>query len=259
MIVRALARPALAALLAAASAAPSLAWSPATQRSIASDAVRLAPPDMARQLSRYPAELAAGAVEPFDDQPADRHHKDEDGSGSLDQILADETAAAIAAIRGFRSFTEVTRRMGRVAHWAADLNNPLNASSGDDQESRYFRDYLLYAESARPRFAVVLYENRSSLAARGDVDRLAGEALSRSRGLYPMIGREYRRIGFASGRSLFDDRSTAFGVAALAYSHAVTDAARLFRYVWLQAGGADQRPILDQPRDRMLLLDRTAP
>ena len=50
-----------------------------------------------------------------------------------------------------------------------------------------------------------------------------------------------------------------FGVAALAYSHAVTDAARLFRYIWLQAGGADERPILDKPRERLLLLDRTAP
>lgn len=249
----------LAPLVAGLAAAPAPAWSPETQRAIAADAARLAPPDLARQLGRYPRELAAGAIEPFDDRDADRHHQNEDGGGSLARAVADETEATIAALRAFRSFTEVTRRLGRVAHWAADLNNPLNASASDGEEARYFRDYLLYAESARPRFAVVVYENRPSLAAKGDVARLTTEALARSRGLYPMIGLEYRRIGFASGRGVFDDRSTAFGVAALAYSHAVTDAARLFRYIWLAAGGADQRPILDQPRDRLLLLDRTAP
>lgn len=235
------------------------AWSPDTQRAIAADAARLAPPDLARQLARYPRELEAGAVEPFNDRDADRHHQNEDGSGALAEAVAGETAATVAALRAFRSFTEVTRRLGRVAHWAADLNNPLNASAADAEEGRYFRDYLLYAESARPRFAVVVYENRPTLAGKDDVQRLTSEALARSRGLYPMIGREYRRIGFASGRGVFDDRSTAFGVAALAYSHAVTDAARLFRYIWLEAGGTDQRPILEKPRDRLLLLDRTAP
>lgn len=240
-------------------AAPAAAWSPESQRAIAAEAARLAPPDLARQLARYPRELGKGAVEPFEDRPAPWHFHNEDGSGDLDRALAEEVDGAIAALRGFRSFTEVSRRLGRVAHWAADLSNPLNASADDGDEVRYFRDFLLYADSARGRFAVVLYEDRAAIGGKSDVAKLAADALARGRGLYPMIGMEYRRIGFANGRERFDDRSTAFGVAALAYSHAVTDAARLFRYIWLAAGGADTRAILDKPRDRILLLDRTAP
>jgi hypothetical protein len=256
---RLLARSLCSLVAAALAAAPAVAWSPDSQRAIAADAARLAPPDLARQLARYPRELAKGAAEPFEDRQAEWHFHNEDGSGSLDRALGEEVEAAIGALRAFRSFTEVSRRLGRVAHWAADLSNPLNASGRDAEEGRYFRDYLLYADSARHRFAVVLYENRGALRGKADVDHLAADALARGRELYPRIGMEYRRIGFASGRERFDDRSTAFGVAALAYSHAVTDAARLYRYIWLAAGGADSRTILDKPRDRLLLLDRTAP
>lgn len=250
---------AVTAVGALAMTAPAAAWSPESQRAIAAEAARLAPPDLARQLARYQRELAQGAVEPFADREAVWHFHNEDGSGSLDRALAEEVQGTVGALRAFRSFTEVSRRLGRVAHWAADLSNPLNASARDAEEGRYFRDFLLYADSARNRFAVVLYENRGALVDDAGVDQLASDALARGRALYPMIGLEYRRIAFASGRERFDDRSTAFGVAALAYSHAVTDAARLYRYIWLAAGGADTRAILDKPRDRVLLVDRTAP
>ena len=35
----------------------------------------------------------------------------------------------------------------------------------------------------------------------------------------------------------FDDRSTAFGVASVCYSHAVTDLVNLYFYIWKEAGG----------------------
>ena len=237
-----------------AGARPASAWSPEAQRAIAVEAGRLAPPDLARQLARHAKQLERGAVAPFEDAAPELHAKNEDGSGQLDRALAEETEAAIAALRQPRPFGEVVVRLGRVAHWAADLNNPLNASTGDPDEGRYFRDFFLYADSARPRFAVVLYEDAAVVTGRAGVAGLADVALSRGRSLYPLVGREYRRIGFGPGIQLFDDRSTAYGVAALAYSHAVSDAARLFRYVWLAGGGTDPRPLLDRPRDRIVVL-----
>ena len=244
----------LAAGLALAGSGPAAGWSPEAQRAIATEASRLAPPDLARQLARHAKQLERGAVAPFEDSDPARHTKNEDGSGALDRALADETDSAIAALRDLRPFGEVVLRLGRVAHWAADLNNPLNASTADPDEGRYFRDFFLYADSARPRFAVVLYENAAVVSGRTGVDRLAERALERGRSFYPMVGREYRRIGFGNGVRLFDDRSTAYGVAALAYSHAVSDAARLFRYVWLAGGGSDPRSVLDRPRDRIVLI-----
>lgn len=250
------ARALLAALFAV--AAPAVAWSPEAQRAIAADAARLAPPDLERQLARHARSLGQGAIEPFGEADPERHVKNQDGSGALDRTLAEETAGAIAALRSMAPMGELVRRLGRVAHWAADLNNPLNASTADPDEGRYFRDYFLYADSARPRFAVVLYENAAVVAGPAQIDGLAERALERGRELYPLIGREYRRIGFGVGRERFDDRSTAFGVAALAYSHSVSDAARLFRYIWLAGGGADPRPVLDRPRNRLVLLPKLA-
>lgn len=249
----------LALLLGLAATAEVLAWSPAGQRAIAADAALLAPPDLAGQLARHEREIARGAAEPFDEADADRHVANEDGTGTLTAALDREVEATIAALRAFRPMQEIARRLGRVSHWVADLNQPLNASSSDPEEGRYFRDFALYADSARPRFAVVLYENADPVGSPADLATLAQRALRRGRELYPTLGREYRRIGFASGRQRFDDRSSAFGVAALTYSHAVSDAARVFRYIWLAGGGGDPRPVLDRARDRVLLLRSAAP
>jgi hypothetical protein len=71
-----------------------------------------------------------------------------------------------------------------------------------------------------------------------------------------MIGREYRRIDFASGQGRFDDRSTAFGVASVAFSHAVTDVTLALRYIWLASGGIDDRANLPAGGTRLMLLPR---
>ena len=70
---------------------------------------------------------------------------------------------------------------------------------------------------------------------------LIGQTKDRNTDLYPLIGREYRRVGTVDGVRLFDDKSTAFGVGSIAFSHAVSDLAAIYRYVWLESGGADRR------------------
>ena len=94
-------------------------------------------------------------------------------------------------------------------------------------------------DSALPRFPLIFFGLEPGLERAEDVSPLVRRTLSRGRELYyPMIGLEYRRVGYASGTDAFDDRSTAFGVSSLAFSHAVTDVAQVFRYIWLKAGGA---------------------
>ena len=70
-----------------------------------------------------------------------------DGTGSLDRVLSAEVDATIAALKAFRPMEEIARRLGRVSHWVADLNQPLNTSASDPEEGRYFRDFALYADS----------------------------------------------------------------------------------------------------------------
>jgi hypothetical protein len=237
-------------------ASPAGAWTPETQLTIAREAARLAPADLARQIGKRQGAYEAGVLRPFDDTDPDRHRKNADGTGELDRAVREEVEATVAAIRSHRPFDEIVRRLGAVAHYVADANNPLAASNEDAEAGRYFADYLRYAESALPRFPLVFYGVEPGLERERDVSPLIAQALRRGRELYPLIGLEYRKLDFASGIGVFDDRSTAFGVASVSFSHAVTDVAQVLRYIWLRAGGADDRSGLPAAGTRLLLLPR---
>jgi hypothetical protein len=237
--------------------APALAWSPQSQEAIAREAARIAPPDLARQIGKRPARLREGALAPFSGTTPERHFRNRD-KGSLDRAILEEVRAAIAALRRPAPFDEIVYRLGVVAHYVADANNPLNASGDDREEARYFADYLRYAQSAEPRFALVFYAGEPPVDSEEALRRMVLRSLARGRQLYPLLGSEYRRIGFASGVGGFDDRSTAFGVSAVSFSHAVSDVARAFRYIWLEGGGADPRQGLWASRERVVVLPRSA-
>lgn len=234
------------ALLTAALALPSpaAAWSPRFQAELALEAARLAPPDLARQIERHREDLARGVAAPFSDRRAMRHVSNPDGSGTLEEAIAEEAEKAVEMIRTLQPFDAIVHQLGVVAHYVADAHNPLNASDADGEEPRIYADYLLYAERAEPRFPLVFYGFRSRFDRPEDVARLAREAVAKSRELYPLVGREYRRIGFASGAASFDDRSTAFGVTSIQFSRAASDIAQVLRYIWIRSGGADPRTAL---------------
>ncbi len=227
---------------------PALGWTARTREAIAREGARLAPPDLARQLDRHGAAYLVAveaAIAP---------------SGGLERQLAAEVDAAAAAIQQHRAFEEVAGRLGAVARLVADLNDPLAAADGDAEEARYAADYQRYLESAEPRFPLVFYGLRPEMGAgRPDAARLAGASLVRARGLYPSIGLEYRRIGFVSGVGRFDDRSTAFAVGSLSFSHAVTDLVSVYRSIWLRAGGADDRGGLLPGAGRLFQVRREPP
>jgi len=226
------------------------------QTTIAREAGRLAPPDLARQIAKHRRAYEAGVIDPFSDADPGRHMKNDDGSGDLDRVVLSEVKATVDAIRNHEPFEIIIRRLGRVSHFVADADNPLASSAADPAEGRYFVDYLRYAESAEPRFPLVFYGTIPGLEARKDVAPLIAEALRRGRTLYPAVGREYQRIGYASGLGRFDDRSSAFGIASVAFSHAVTDVTLVMRWIWITAGGADDRSGLVNAGTRLVVLPR---
>jgi len=235
---------------------PAAAWTPGMQTTIGREAARLAPPDLARQIEKHRRAYEAGVIDPFSDADPGRHMKNDDGSGDLDRVILSEAKATVDAIRNHELFEVIIRRLGRVSHFVADADNPLASSAADPAEGRYFIDYLRYAESAERRFPLVFYGTFPGLESRRDVAPLIAEALRRGRALYPTVGREYRRIGYASGVGRFDDRSSAFGVASVAFSHAVTDVTLVLRWIWITAGGADDRSGLVNAGTRLLVLPR---
>lgn len=211
------------------------------QRVIAEEAAWLAPPDLYRQIDRHRDWYLQGVRAPFESGAPERHVKNPDGSGLLDRMIEVEIRTAIEAIRSHQPFEQIVYRLGVVSHFLADANNPLNVSDGDPRESEYFADYLFYMEEVEPRLPLVFYGLTPGVD--GSVRPLTDAALERSRELYPLVGREYRRVGLGAGRRGFDDKSTAFGVVAVSFSQAVTDVVQAMRHIWIEAGGADLRAL----------------
>ena len=242
---------------------PALGWTPQSQLAIAGEAARLAPPDLARQILRHEDRFRRGVLEAFRDRDPMRHMRNADGTGKLDQVILEESARAVAMIRAHQAFSDVAYQLGRVSHFVADADNPLNASQADPGEGTYFADYLFYMQAMQDRFARVFYGTEAALArapGQASLKDFVGALLARSRSLYPLIGAEYQRVGAVDGQVLFDDRSTAFAIAALSFSHALSDSAAVLRDIWLRSGGGDPRGRAAIENQRLLVLPpRTEP
>ncbi len=218
-------------------AAPAQGWTPETHVEIARQAATIAPPDLLRQIKRNEKAFEAGLSSSI----GGRSHSD--SGGALLSRLRDGSLTIVRAIEAHKPFREIVHELGRLAIYAAEANNPLKHSSDDPQEARYRSDYEAYVASAFPRFSVVFYGEGRDVRTESALVRLLSATGDRGSRLYPLIGREYRRVGGFDGVRQFDDKSTAFGVGAIAFSHAVSDLAAIYRYVWLSAGGADQRDL----------------
>lgn len=226
------------------------------QEIIAEEAAQHVPPDLYRQIDRHRDALLQGVRTPFDSGSLARHEKNPDGSGDLDRVIAVEAEAAVEAIRSHRPFAEIVFRLGVVSHYMADANNPLATSDDDEQEPLYYADFLRYTEHVEPKLPLLFYGLNEEVERQGSLSPLIEAALARSRVFYLSLGREYRRIGFASGLEEFDDRSTAFGIAAVSFSQAVTDVVLTLRYIWIRAGGIDERTTLPARGDHLIQLPR---
>ncbi len=248
----------LGSAILATTAAPATAWTPASQQTIASEAARLAPPDLYRQIARNRLAYLQGVADGFGERDPLAHAKHADGTGRLDEAIATAIDNAVRTIVAHQPFNEVCYRLGIVSHFIADANNPLNAAEDDVNEGRYYADFLSYLESAEPRIRLVFYGFRPEFDGGRDLPALIAESLQRGRDFYPLVGREYRRVGFASGLEAFDDQSTAFGVASLAHSHAISDIAEALRYIWLEAGGIDTRRRIPVRGREVVRLPRSA-
>lgn len=198
-------------------------WTPGTQIAILRDAVRTLPhPESGYWQQRLPS-LEAGVLEPLRGTAGTEHSVDELGQGELPRAFRRELLQALA-LRLQNADPEASdRQLGRALHFLNDANFPLNAGASDLNEGRYFVDFARYVDSARPRIVLVERSSQLHLLEAEDFLALFAKALQRSREFYPAVAREYRRIQYGVGRLQFDDRSTAFAVAALSYHHAVAD------------------------------------
>jgi len=196
------------------------AWTLAGDRRIAAAGAKLGPPDLLLVIKKFNRSYARGIESAAAAEPLDSHTSD------LKPRIESETAKIIAMFKANQSMAATVEQLGALAHLIGDANNPFHVSR---RNATAHADFERYFETRMQKFPLVYYGVERNFRLSPFVDR----TLARTAKLAPLVDEEY-----AHGDSrTFDDHSTAFGVASLCYSHAVTDTANLFAHIWKEAGG----------------------
>jgi hypothetical protein len=210
------------------------AWTRVSDERIAKKAAALAPPDLRMLLERFDGDYRLGLEQAQADEGSVAHHyfvlsRD----GLLREKIERETRGAIEAIRRGEPMAMVVQRLGIVAHLVSDANNPFHVANDDPRMSESHNDFEQYFERRLTKFPTVFYGLDRQFLLGAFLDR----TFARSAKFYPLVRDEYFRNGVRRSSADFDDRSTAFGVASVSYSRAVTDLVNVYYYIWKEAGG----------------------
>lgn len=225
----------------------SAAWPPSAVERIASKSMSMAPPDMRLIAEKFAPEFREGFT--VDEGVEARHtFLVASRSGALRDLLKSEVESTVRMIRQRQPMRDVVTKLGYITHLVADVNNPFHVASSDPRLVSSQPDFESYFNRKLPKFPTVFYGLVQPL----QLERYIDAALHRSASYYPLLREEYFRFGERRTSAEFDDRSTAFGVASLCYSHAVTDAVNLYYYIWKEAGG-DVRTASAMQRGNLLL------
>ena len=195
----------------------------------------LAPPDLRIVLTHYAPSYKAGIARAQSEEGAETHHYFVlSRSGKLRERIQAETTKTIAMLRKRESMAQVVEHLGILAHLVADANNPFHVSHENPRLDLSHDDFEQYFERRMAKFPTVFY----GLDEMPNVSTIVDRAVNRTEHFYPLMSSEYfSDDGERRTSADFDDHSTAFGVASVCYSHAVTDLVNLYYYIWREAGG----------------------
>lgn len=214
------------------------AWTPAAEQRIAATSTRLAPPDLRMLIEKYSFEYKQGLTRAAADEGTDSHrYAVTSRRGRLEQRLENDIRSAITMIRKRDSLANLVETLGVIAHFVSDANNPFHLDDSDPRMAGCQQDYEAYFEREMRKFPVVFYGVQPRLVPKQYIEQM----FARTARFYPLVSEEFYRFGERRSASEFDDRSTAFGVASVCYSRAITDTVNLYYYIWGEAGGDVRR------------------
>jgi hypothetical protein len=209
------------------------AWTPAAEQRIASKAATLAPPDLKLLIDKYSIEYQQGVRDAAEDNESRHTYIVSSKRGALRGAINDEVKSAVRIVKDRKSLGDFVGKLGRISHLVGDANNPFHVADGDRRLVANQTDFEQYFERRMHKFPTVFYGLKESNTLEGYLD----VTLQRTATWYPLLAEEYFRHGVQRSSADFDDRSTAFGVAALAYSHTVSDLVNIYYLIWKEAGG----------------------
>lgn len=195
-------------------------WTLAGDRRIAAAGAKLGPPDLLLLIKKFNKDYARGIEHAASAEPRDAHGAD------LAARIESQSDKVIGMFKANSSMAGTIEQLGVLAHLVGDANNPFHVGKTHDASHA---DFERYFETRMTKFPLVYYGREKNFRMPLFLERTIG----RTAKLAPLVNDAY-----AGGDSqTFDDHSTAFGVASLCYSHAVTDTANLFAYIWKESGG----------------------
>ena len=139
----------------------------------------------------------------------------------------------IDMINNREPFKKVVYEMGVLSHHLADLNYPLTRNG---EGKRYYDAFADFCQKKEDKIQFVFYGFYDPHLSQDDLHAFYDEVFQRSVSHIPYVKDAYFRVQQGS-QAEFDDRSILFGIAAISFSHAVTDIARIWLYAWNQAHG----------------------
>jgi hypothetical protein len=213
------------ALLFLSIALPSVAWTRAADQRIAAKSAGLAPEDLRLLINKFNDEYVRGIDDALATEGTDIHRR------KLRERIVAQTHAIVTMIRTNQPMSGVVRQLGVLSHLVGDANNPFHIGDDDAEERADFEQYF---ERRLARFAPVFYGLDRNFVLSAYLDKI----FARTTGYSPLMAEEYGRGNGAT----FDDRSTAFGVASVCYSHAITDDVNFYYFIWKTAGGSVRAP-----------------
>ena len=167
--------------------------------------------------------LIRGVCETVEPIPADR----------IRPLIDTEMEALRNQLNGTPDFDDVVYRFGRLARLVVAATDWDNFAREPDAPA-VFSDFRKYIRQRHSRFVAVFYDYSPLLFRQRQPAAYLEQMLTRCRDYTRRVEEIYRQGG--SSRT-FDDRSPAFGLAALQYSHTITDIANLWLYCWREANG----------------------
>jgi hypothetical protein len=214
-------------LLVAATAAPPDVrpeWNATIHQVVVVKASSLMPPPMQRQILRHREEILRGCLDVlrngFEQRPTAAE-------------LRESCERIILAIGRRTPFDSICYELGRLSALTAEYS-PVTESRGVAAGSAPIAGFRDFLSSEYRSFPLVISREGEAYLMRGSLigylDYVAARNADRARALA-------RALSDEKAETWRDQRSLAYGLATLIYNDLVLDTARLWLYVWQQAGG----------------------
>lgn len=217
-------------------AAPLFAYTPETSQLIARDTVKQLPPALVGMVGHYPEPFNAGFIEV---KPAPER-------AALEAQLVAAGEQLELRMQKTGDLAGFAKAWGAYLRLAIEATDPLLDANLGAAARHDYQDYF-YRACGKVKKALYLDAFPDSSDERTLLSRMHTRAHRCQRELAVV----YLPDGSRRSALDFDDRSNVFGLTAIAYNHAVSEAAALLSRRW-QRGGGDMTgsPFLSKPAAR---------